>query len=227
MDYNNQLKKHYIKLFLRQYKKYYTQNEISYLKTSYNPNLQVIEMPDILRQILDKYNLLTCKENVYNKFIEIISTLYSLDQNIIEVGGGVIPSLAKKIALQQKKGTITVYDPRIMPQENIPHLKLKKEKFTLNTNLNNTNLLIGFMPSTATEIIIKKACQEHIDFIIALCGEGYLSEDDYFEDIDEWIQYIMYVAKANIRDANFGTLGVNYELGEDYPIIFTKRQSNN
>ena len=53
---------------------------------------------------------------------------FDINTDIIEVGGGILPSLAKKIALRQKSGTVTVYDPRLITNIDKPdNLILKKE----------------------------------------------------------------------------------------------------
>ena len=158
-------RKYYIKRFLQQHRQIYDKIELQYLHTCHNIDDQMINLPDIFRQLLDELNLVTPDKNVYTIFCKFLEELYGLDRDIIEVGGGVIPSLGKKIALKQQKGSITVYDPRLMNIQTPPNLVLKREQFTSKTNLSKTNLLIGFTPKEATETIINEACKNNIDFI--------------------------------------------------------------
>ena len=216
--------KRLIKNFLEKYNKYYDYLELCYLKESEIPS-SYKDIPDILRQILCELNLMEDKDNAYLEFANLIEKIYGLDKNIVEVGGGIIPSLSKIIALKQKKGTITVYDPRLIEETTMPNLITKKEKFTLNTLVPNANLFIGFMPQKATETIIEKACLEQKDFIITLCGDGISDEDDYYEDNEEFLHAILYLAKNKIEQANLGTMELTYltNLEELYPVIYNKR----
>lgn len=194
------------------------------LKSVYSP-YKIKNLPNLLLQIYDYLNIIPAKNNIYNFFVDFISEISGLDKNIVEIGGGVIPCLSKKIALRQKKGHITVYDPRIM-QKNfaIPNLTLKKEKFTQNTPVDNIDLLIGFMPCEATQTIIDKACNANIDFIIALCDDIGYNDTSYFESSDEWQHYIKYITSRKLEQTTLGKLNYQYvKRGLEFPIIYNNK----
>lgn len=217
--------KRLIKNFLENYSKYYDYFELCYLK-DLEMHSSYKEIPDILRQILCELNLLKDEDNAYLEFANLIEKVHGLNKNIIEVGGGVIPSLAKIVALKQKKGTITVYDPRLIEENTLSNLILRKESFTIKTPTSNTDLFIGFMPQKATETIINKACLEQKDFMITLCGDGISDEEDYYEDNEEFLHAILHMAKNKIEQANLGTMELTYlpSLKELYPVIYNKRK---
>lgn len=211
--------------FLKKYQNYYDEFELSYILDNLDIASSTIEIPDILRQILCELNLLKKEDNVYNQFAELINDIHGLDKNIVEVGGGIIPCLSKIMALKQQKGQVTVYDPRLIEENTIPNLVLKKEKLHLKTPISNAELYVGFMPRGAEELIITKACQEKKDFIITLCCDGLSDEDTYYEDNDEFFHSLMYFASNETRKNNLGTLEKTYikKLGEAYPVIYNKR----
>ena len=106
---------------------------------------------------------------------------------------------------------------------------MKKEVFTEKTKTINTDLFIGFMPREATEVIINKACLEKKDFIITLCSDGLNDEESYYEDNEEFVHSIIYSARRKVIDSGLGELEKTYlkSLGEEYPIIYNKKNFRN
>ncbi len=217
--------KRLMKKFIEDYGSFYDEFELSFLKD----NLEVVDycnVPDILRQILCELNLLKEEDNVYLQFSNLVEDLFGLNKNIVEVGGGVIPSLSKIMSLRQEKGSITVYDPRLITELAPANLILKKEMFTMKSPVHDCDLFVGFMPRKASEVIIKKASSIKKDFIITLCGDGIVDEDDYYEDGEEFLHSVIYSARREVEENNMGTLEIAYldNLGSSYPIIYNKRR---
>ncbi len=210
--------------FINKYSKYYDEFELLYLK-DVDLSAPQENMPDILRQILTELELIKDEDNAYLQFTNLIEKTFGLEKNIVEIGGGIIPSLSKIIALKQKKGTITVYDPRLIKEGKFNNLILKKDKFTVKTNVSNVSLFIGFMPKNATELIINKACMENKDFIITLCGDGLSDEDSYYEDNEEFLHSMIHTAKNKVAKSNLGRLEYTYlkSLNHLHPVIYNKR----
>lgn len=212
--------------YLRENAKDYTEQEILYIARYPDMMENGSFIPSVLRQIYDEVGLFEEKNDLYNAFVDMLEKNFDIDTNIVEVGGGVIPSIAKKISLRQVKGSVTVYDPRLSTKyKSSKKLKLKREKFSEDTNIKKADLIIGFMPCEATELLIKQATKNKKDFLVALCEGGHYDFDDYF-DTEEWTQSIYYLATRGIEDNSLGEL-VKSDLkdyGDPYPVIYNKRK---
>lgn len=186
-------------------------------------------IPDLAREVYDKLNILEDEQNIYLGFIDILEKEFNYkERNIVEVGGGIFPSLANRIAREQTIGKIKVYDPRLSKYENNKEkLTLVREKFYSDTPLGNANLLIGFMPCEATYNIIDSATRNNVDFMIALCEGGPHGDIyDYFENDREWLDTMIYMAERGVEDYNMGTLEKTYlkKYHNPYPVIYNKRK---
>lgn len=204
----------------------YTPQELHHLRYYINHISSAKLIPSTIRQIYDELGFLDDQENIYLGFLQLIQNNFDINRDIIEIGGGSIPSLAKKIALKQKRGTITVYDPKIIQSFSTrANLILKKELFTAATPLNQTSLIIGFMPCDATPLLIDTACRNNIDFIVALCEGGRRTGYEWLEYDDEWISHMKYNATNGIAKASMGELKLASleKYGDPYPVIYNKR----
>ncbi len=125
-------------------------------------------------EIYEYLGLIHPKGNFYQKYFENIKERFNLRGNVLEIGGGLIPSFAEKIAQEQinlGKGTITVYDKAIILKESrCPNMTLVKENFTTKTEIQDFDLVIGILPCTVTSLIVTRACEENKDFYVALCN---------------------------------------------------------
>lgn len=216
--------------FLDAHKEYYTEREIAYIKN----NAALLASSEkrnygssVLRQVYDQLGFIPKEENIYHGFIDLIESNFDIERNIVEVAGGIVPSLATKIALRQKTGTITVYDPRVIITTNKPqNLILKRQTFHRDVQLPDTQMIIGFMPCDAALPIVESACLNEIDFMVALCEGGLKRGYEWLETDEEWLGYVKFLATRGMRDKNMGTLETaslekyNYE----YPVIYNKRK---
>ena len=216
--------------FLRQYGQGYSKREVDYIRKYWKEGLKSKFPMDILRQIYTELGFFRDDENIYLGFIDILENNFDIDRDIIEVGCGRFPALAKIIALKQHKGTITVYDPRLATVESkIPNMKLKRENFTKSTPVRSDQLVIGFMPCEATEQTIVTAGKNKADFLIALCEGGpHGDEFDYFESEDEWITSMIYTARLMATKNDLGTIEITdlKQYGDPYPVIYNKRRNS-
>lgn len=215
-----------IKKFLLEHKEYYTEEELRFLLANYTWGEHSLFVSDLLRQIYDELGMIQKENNIYDGFLTLTQNNFDIHQNIIECGGGRIPCLGKRLALANKKGTVTVYDPKLITTtSNIPNLILKKESMTKDTVVKNCQLIVGFMPNEATETIIQFAGKNNIDFIIAF-SDGVWEENTYFEDCEEeWQLRMIYEARRQVRENNLGTLEISYleKYDDPYPVIYNKR----
>ena len=74
-------------------------------------------------QVYSGLNLYDNDIDLYFNYLNSIKSIFKLDCNILEIGGGMLPILSNKIAIEQLnigKGTITMYDHmRNQPKEMI------------------------------------------------------------------------------------------------------------
>lgn len=220
---------HRVQNFLEAHKDKYIPREIEFIKRNASWGYSTPYVSDIMRQIYDETGLLEDDKNMYEGFVKLLEENFDINRDIIEVGGGMIPSLAKRLALRQKSGTVTVYDPRLI--EEIPktdNLILKKEMFDKDTPIGNSTLIIGFMPCDATNIIVDVACKNNMDFMIGLCEGGSRKGYEWVEDEDEWIGHVKYNAKKGMRETDMGSLGEIFmpKYQNPYPIIYNKRRKS-
>ncbi len=186
-------------------------------------------VPDLVREIYDELGLLSEDQDIYSGFMDLLTSEFDVrEKKIVEVGGGVIPRLGKRISsIQTGAGKITVYDPRISKYEkDTERMKLVRQPFTLRTPMKDTNFMLAFMPCEAAETFINAATSNNIDFMIALCEGGPHGEEfDYFESDEEWLDSMVYTAKREVRDHGMGTLGIQYlkKYENPYPIIYNHR----
>lgn len=185
---------------------------------------------DIVRQVYDELGLLDVNNDIYAGFMQIIEENFDLNQDIIEVGAGKIPSLARRIARKKSSGTVTVYDPRLIKSFTpLPNMVLKREQFAQNTPLNGATLLIGFMPCEATPIILDSAIEHDVDFIIGLCEGGSRAGYEWLEEDDEWISTMEYIGSSGLR-SNGGSKVLGKaslaRYGDDYPVIYSKKRKS-
>lgn len=221
-----------IAAYLEAHKADYTEVEYEFLKRNTAKAVEYSKgffISDILRQVLTELDLLDDDKSMYRGFVEQLSERFDIDRDIVEVAGGIIPSLAKMIALKQKTGTITVYDPRIIKPDNCPeNLIVKRQQFNRDTKIPQAKMIIGFMPCEVAIDIVEAACENEIDFAVALCEGGNRAGYGYLEEDDEWIGMIEYIAKNGMSDRNMGKLKTFSleKYGNPYPVIYNERKES-
>jgi hypothetical protein len=207
----------------------FTEEEKSYILDCSLKSINSYDLTiDLIREVYDELNLLPEEKNVYKSFLKLLDTEFSIkDKNIIEVGGGVLPRLATRINDMQTTGKITVYDPRLSTYvKEKTNFKLVREKFNKDTNIYDTNLIIGFMPCKGAEVILDTALNKNLDFMVGLCEGGLHGDEyDYFETDDEWRHSLINHTKRKVKTLGLGNLEIAYqkEYGNPYPIIYNKR----
>ena len=222
------MSKFLVSKFLEEHPDYYDSYEIDFLKRS-NSSLFKLFTGDVSREIYDELDLIPDEYNMYLAFLDLLEEKFGIeDKNIVEVGRGIIPRLAKRINMKQKNGTITVYDPRLGSDiHGNERLILKREKFDRGTIIDaDTDLIIGLMPCKGAEYLIEQAGNNGIDFMLWLCEGGPHGDIfDFYESDEEWLDSMMYYAKSKVENNKMGKLMVKRidELS-DYPIIYNERQ---
>ena len=182
----------------------------------------------MLREIYDELGMIENKDNLYLGFIELLKQEFGIDKDILEIGGGILPRLASIISLKQNSGSITVYDPRLAYiHTNQDNLILCKEKFSQNKLSKNCKLIIGIQPYGGTETIVKTACENNIDFMIAL-GDLPEYENDFTNEYEYGSVQRQFINKARklVKESDLGELEETEldKYGSMYPVIYNKRK---
>ena len=215
--------------YLRDNSDAFTNSEKSMIVSNLVNDGSIYGIPNISLQIYDELGLLKDEINPYKAFVQLVDDQFNIkNKHIIEVGGGNIPRLGKRIASMQDEGTITVYDPNlyIKEGEKTPRLTLVKRRFTPMVNASKTDVLIGLLPCGSTSTIIKSALRYNKDFMIAMCDSCNFYEyfDNYEEDMN-WPYTFIEETKEIVEKSNLGKVKVKYvkEIGDQYPIIYNER----
>ena len=182
----------------------------------------------LLREIYDELGMIKKQDNLYLGFIKLIKQEFGLDKDILEIGGGILPRLSKRISLKQKNGSITVYDPRLAyTNSKQDNLVLCKDKFTKEKLPKDCDLIVGVQPYGCTETIVNTACENNIDFMIALGdlpGNGFIDEYEF----GGLQRSLIHNAEKLVKEHNLGELQkvkIN-QYGSIYPVIYNKRKVN-
>ena len=184
--------------------------------------------PELVREVFDELGLIPSKINIYDGFFKLVDDTFSVkDKNIIEIGGGVLPSLGKRIVTKIGNGKLTIYDPRLSKYlKDTEKMVLKREMFTEYLDVSNSDLLVALMPCKGAEDVIASALKNRKDFMIGLCEGGEHGDYfDYFEDEEEWRTALICNTSQLIRYKDMGKLKIKYlkEYGDPYPIIYNER----
>ncbi len=217
---------HQISNFLKEHENDYTDSEKEFILRNYAWGRRSCLVPDVLRQIYDELNLLEESKNIYNGFIDLLAEHFDINQNIVEIGGGNIPSLGKKLASRQKRGSVTVYDDKLITTSSpAPNLTLIKRRLSPEEKLPKADMIIGFMPCEGTQTAIQLAQNNNLDFMIAFC-EGSCHNDTLFSTSEDWELSMLYEARKASEKAGLGAVEKTYmkEYQNPYPIIYNKRQ---
>lgn len=177
---------------------------------------------DIINQIYCYLNLIEENINPYLEFYNILNNNFDLkNMKILEVGCGFIPILSK--IFSDNNISIDIIDP-LVTFKTLNAGKVLNEKFSIDTNIDNYDLIIGYNPCGATENMIRKSITESKDFCIFLCGCCFLPADYTDRTPDRWHKYLYDLATelSNGKyEIKFIYFDKKYNL--EYPIIIGKK----
>ena len=223
--------------YLREHENVFNSSEKDLILVNLNNDGTIYGIPSVCLQLYDELGLLPDDINLYKEFARMIDEQFNIkDKNIIEVGGGNIPCLGKRIELMQDRGTITVYDPNLYisneyknlseEEKNNRKLKLINRRFTPLVNARNSDIIIGLLPCGSSSTIIKSAVRYNKDFMVALCDScNYFEYFDTYEEDINWPNNFIEAASRIVEKNGLGKLKVkkNKIIGENYPIIYNDR----
>ena len=225
--------RHRYELFMKKYGNKFPPKTKNELKIHFIKRLGKYDNPTDFFQLYDCFGAVPDNINFYLYHLNEIKKVFGLDKNILEIAGGTYPTFGRRIASEQLKigkGTITVYDPRLITTRIVryPNLKLVNRYFTNEIDITKYNLLVGIMPCDATDNIVEAVEKYNKDFYIAFCGCGRnfkLSDDsisspDYVSQIEDLKEICKYY---KLGDLIIKYLPSNYNVS--YPLVYNKRKS--
>lgn len=202
------------------------QSIMEYLRSSFDEELIV---PNEVLSIYDELGLIPDNKNIYKGFVSFLMNNYSIqNMDILDLDGGVIPRVSKRISLLQKNGTITVYDPRLSSYETgNEHLFLVRKPMDYRIKSLPFELIISFMSGKNINKNLEFAINAGVDFCFGFDDGGPHGDSfDHYEDEDEWIHSVIVDAKNMLSEKpEMGKLKVKKqeEYGNPYPIIYNER----
>lgn len=217
--------------FLKQYGEYYKEDPAMYyyIQKMFIPSLELGASSDILIEIYQELELSKYLRNdYYSTFIKHMQEEFEIDNNLLEVACGIIPSLANKIRKQQKSGSITVMDPMVI-EEYKADITIKKETFTEKTDVSKYDLIYSFYPCESTPEMIKSSFKNDKDLFLELCGcvhtpGDYLTEKKFPNNYRVYLEYLEYLL------AKLSTSNRKYEITNysdlDFKVIKTYKSRN-
>lgn len=219
---------HRLKKFLRIFGRNYDPAIYNYIEENFL-NYEYNQTSYILLQIYALFGMLEETDNHYLQFAKMVGEKYGFDKNILEVGCGYLPMFAKyynNLQIRNNKSSkITVYDPDIAVNK-AKNIKLCKTKFTLESNVDDYDLLVGILPCEATKTIINKAIDSDKEFFIAMCGCTHFPMYDmpWFYNpsylYPMWVEEVVALAKEQ-EDDGFEVIQETVD-NFPYPIISSK-----
>lgn len=206
------------------FKEKYYQRYVSYLQEELDNKLLngFTNNNDTINQIYCCLQIVPDRFNYYLEFIKIIQKYFALEnKKVLEVGAGSLPILASY--LESKALSYDIMDPGTI-LEDVVGIKGRviKEKFSLATNINDYDLLIGYNPCAATESMIRNCLKNHKEFIIALCGCAFLPENYKVRTNKQWQKYLLQIIEKSGQDYNLYIEYFKDYLNIEYPILVMK-----
>ena len=233
-----QLYRNRFKKFYERYGHRYPREVIRYIDIYFESCLEEGLCSDILMQVYQELGVKRLIPSYYEVNANKITENFDIGCHIAEIGSGFLPALANIIASRQLKigkGTITLFDPLLLPKRPIyKNMTIKREFFTRDTDISQFDLIISTLPCSLTEDIIETACRNHKDFYVAMCECNHL--DDYIDidihdDDNEIYESFMidravthFIKHNNQKDKELYTDTLDDGYGMYAPIIYTKRR---
>lgn len=197
---------------------------LNFIMMNWNDKIAV----DVLLEAYDEMDVLAEETNVYSGFLEAMKSQFDINQDIIEVGAGIFPCLARRIVKEQTIGRVTVYDPNLVLQDyNLEGLILRKEMFREDTPVGKAKLLVGMSPCHSMDLILKRAGEEGLDFMIKVCQceLAYSSDDSLVIKtmFDEYLNEKNNFYKKYGR-GNFEVTYLEEKYQDPSPIVYSKKR---
>lgn len=171
---------------------------------------------DVYYQIFSALDLLEEEKDLYKCYLKKLKEYFTIEQNILEIGCGCFPALARLIDMEQtslNKGTITAYDP-YLSTTNVGNIILFKRKID-KEDLSDFDLLISTLACESADIALEKSYEYKKPLFLGIC-ECSESKDQVYQKAKRFLD-----SGAEIEMDEFKIA----EHNRTYPILI-KRYKN-
>ena len=224
------LYKRRFKEFIKHYGPLYPVGAMEFIKQSFEASLDSVCDVDIVMQVKQAIGVKYDIPSFYEAHLQKIMENFDIGCNIVEIASGMYPALANLVATEQLKigkGTITLYDPLLIPMDpEFPNMTIKRKHFSTKTNIKDYDLLISTMPCRITDAILETAAVNHKNFYVALCSCDHFRKPLGPEELGLYQEYEVDKAAILTHRYQNGELIVD-QLSDDYeintPIVYNKK----
>lgn len=178
-----------LEFYLKYYKDYRIMNFVcSYLDSSSFSKLlsRLYIGSDTGQEFKSYFGLRDVKDDIYLNFFNLMKDNFEIGQDIVEIGCGWIPSLARYIDNEQQvlnKGSITCYDPRLRISKS-GNIILNKDVIRLDDDISNVGLMCSFNSCNAEGIFLDLAQKNNKEFILGTCKCPKTYPNDFADVMD-------------------------------------------
>ncbi len=221
----NEKRKEILKFYLK-YRELFSK-DVHYLFTEF-----YLENEFLCDTLLEFYTYLHAIEDYVNPYYDFYKYLCEKHANIskkkiLEIASGYIPAFSYLLVINQKMENIIVaMDPVSLPLK-IKGVTIKNNLFSLETDLQNIDLLIAHCPCEALETILNKAVNEKKEFTIQTCKCTSGSSFNFYSRKD-WHYYISSLIDKAKSLENSGFIVekeyLNLSRMTDSPIITARKR---
>lgn len=157
--------------FVRIYGEKYKPEHLEIIKLAYNirRNKSMSDNYALINEVFSYLDIIKPDKNYYIAFLEYLKEYYDINRNLLEVGSGHFPELARRIHLEQKSGSITCYDPDSII-DLFREIIIYQKRFDFSIDVTKYDMLYGFDPCEATKVLIEKANRADKDLVLKFCG---------------------------------------------------------
>lgn len=210
-----------LKEYLDLYGEFYPEGAVDFIKKNFLSEKFFLEDIDIMSQVYQltgTYEMFPC--NPYLNYLREMKKSFDLDRDLLEVGSGFYPAMAKIISDIQTKGSITAMDYDSVISE-LGKIRILKKYFTVDTDVSQYEMLYGIMPCEATIPMIYSANKNDKDLFIGLCGCTHFENPGSMPFITSqmWFDYVESIVKKTLpKDRKYEMYSKNDIY---YPMIKT------
>ncbi|MCH5166525.1 MAG: hypothetical protein J1F35_01405 [Erysipelotrichales bacterium] len=215
--------------FLEEYFYLYSEEE-KYMINSYFlgrafEDNKPIDIMDEIYQEIGVYDAVT--DNIYSDFYNVMTSYLSINQRLLEVGCGILPSFAKMMVKKQRCGSLIVIDPNVRLERAYGFAMLRRE-FNQDFDITDIDLLYGIQTCGATLDMIKLANAKNKDLCLLPCACKHFPYDEAGKyknaTLEDWYAYLENLIESTLPEDREFIKETAPSI--NYPIYITRKLTN-